>query len=244
MLIAIISLFFLACNKDSFKGEIGICGNIPKKKLLRTYLDTMVHKTFEYDSLGRMIQIEYLSNRSDVYPVKEFEYNSSAELVKVKFWNIVDSLVYDNNGRLVEVNSYSETNDNWNKKIKYEYVDGKRVRGTVYYSGEYNGYVLFKYDELGNTTSRKYYIGIEPDTVLFEEHTCTYDRILNDYNVIFDVPVDMVQNSSLTLFYYYSMLMSSLPVKQSLHYTYDNSNCPVIAEVTNGVTSVFEFEYE
>jgi YD repeat-containing protein len=246
-------LILSACKKDDFQYSF----ETPSKLLVSIKENGQLITELKYDSLNRLIQVDRYLNANPGYISQFFSYDSQNRLITKSYSEFTETYEYNGNGRLVAIILHFKSAGDgyeWEQKTELQYSNGKISKGIIYSpDGIESGYFYYKYDSRGNTIERTGYSVLpEYKDIIMSNFKYTYDDKINPYpfssSSLWGVyQVDIIQGNNPTYFYYYNIVMSSLPPEYASTYDYDNTGLPIkeYREHLNGTggSNVFDYEY-
>lgn len=228
-LVFIVLLFIGACTTDNEPvfSERVVYGLVakPGKQLKSIYLDEKKIMEFRYNANGQLAEMDEYYD--DTLNTQFFSYNQTGQLIK---WvnNYLQSHYVYADGLLTEQYMVNTNNVDWRPKYQFEYnPNGTIKRAEKYFNEVPDGYILYAYDERGNTTLRKEYAYAAPDDLLVSEYQLAYDENPNPVSVPGVYPLDILQRNNVVYHYFYSIYMSSFPMGQFVSYSYGSDGYPL-----------------
>ena len=192
----IVSFFMTSCAKDELESDFSkdndfIKSEISNDKIVSNYKyndigkisekeGTYFYSRYIYDNNDKLIKIETAADPS--------MFSSSLPVEKTELMTAVNctissnqSLKYDKNGNLLEIENYFKNEDKFELRSKqsFEFVNGKIVKRNLHNEkGEITQFNSYEYDKNGNVKNDKYY------SYLFTENT--QPRLISETSFKFD----------------------------------------------------------
>lgn len=194
------------------------------------------YREFAYDSLDRLISVKAYNND---YANETYAYDSLGRLFKRFYAGFEETYQYNADGALISmIKYYPATDKTWSEDYRRNST-GVIVGATEFYNGDTIGYVLYNYDDRGNTIDRSEY---SKDSTLSYQERCAFDSLANPVQLSF--PFDMTKKGTIVSYYYYSIIMSSPPTQYTSSYRYNESGLPVSeTRVVSFSKDTLRFEY-
>lgn len=227
--------------------------------MITSATDSTGTTSFEYDLIGRLIQVTYPGNR-----VFKYQYDNTGKRIRMTDpdGNILN-YKYDNTGRLVEITDGNKTTiveyqydnaDRLTRKIlgngaysTYEYNTSGEILKLVHYdpSGDVISYFYYTYDAAGNRLSRKTIEGVESYTYdsLNQLASVTYPDGTTVEFVYDAMGNRLTVTDKGTVTRYTVNELNQYTVVGSTTYEYDlNGN--LISQTDNGQTTYYDYDFE
>jgi hypothetical protein len=222
----------LACETD--ETPIGtennfVFGNLVHgdKNLSSILRNEKPYMEFKYDAHGNLESLLSYHDDSVVY-TENYTYNDKNQLIKREYAGYTETYSYNDN-LIAESRTTYANNPDWRQKYTYHYNKNNRIEKAVKYFNEgRTGFVLYEYDQKGNTTKRKEFYGDEKDPELSSEHKYSYDDHPSPLRLLQHAPIDIVQKNNITYSYFYLITMSGFPPEFNVEYQYGADSLPLV----------------
>jgi hypothetical protein len=180
---------------------------------------------FSYNSKGQLASLQGFVYQDDSY-VESYEYNFNGLLDKRSivdpYGGSTEYYEYNEKGLVINVTKHFPSSGNtWREEYRYD-SNGKIIEGVTFANEEKRGYVIYKYDEAGNTIERKEY---DNDDHLMSELRFEYDNHRNPYPLNF--PVDIIRKNNVVYSYSFQAVMSYPPPEYSSTFQYNSAELPI-----------------
>ena len=195
------------------------------------------YRTFEYDSLNRLISVKAYNYD---YGNETYSYDSLGRLAKRLYGGFEETYRYGENGNLISMTKYYKTTDKtWSETYRRD-TQGTLLGATTLYNGDTSGYVRYARDTRGNVINRSEY---DMSGMLNYQDSCTFDTFPNPVQLLF--PFENGIQRNIVNYYYYAIIMSSPPIRYSSTFSYNSARLPIREiRVSSYDTITFDYQYE
>jgi len=219
LLFSFIFFHLFSCNR--IVNPITNSNNETKLLLSKIFADGKLLNEYVYDENNNLILLKVFHEDSLTH-TESYQYHADHRLEKRLYNGFVETFTYDEEGLLIKMTRFYEKTDNTWEEI-YHYSNSRIDTGITYFNGEKTGYILYQYDQAGNTIERKEYDNL--NNVLASEHLFSFDSKKSPFAISF--PIDMVQNNNIIEYYHYLVIMSYLPPQYESSFEYNSADLPV-----------------
>jgi len=192
--------------------------------LTKLYQDGPLVSEYIYDDNNKLAELKTYYQDS-LIRTETFTWNAQNRLAGRSYDDWVETFTYNSNGQISKFKKlYTKTGKTWEEEYHYDPQTGQIDKGVSYFDGQKNAILQYQYDSFGNAITRKEISTVE-ENLIITEYRLAFDNRLNPFPM--STPPDMAQVNNIKSYYYYNIVMSSMPPEYEAEFTYKSPGLPV-----------------